>query len=135
MRGRVDESKSKPRFRRTALIVQHTRALSAIQLEGIVRRLPNPHGDDEQLETVTLRNRGASAVPLAGWILRDRSGLTWTLSGTLSPGQSLMFRRSGQAMSLNNAGDEIELIDSNQLERDRFAYQTSSEGAVIQTLH
>jgi hypothetical protein len=46
-----------------------------------------------------------------------------------------MFRRNGQAMSLNNAGDEIVLIDATQLERDRFAYQTSTEGAAIQTLH
>jgi hypothetical protein len=37
-------------------------------------------------------------------------------------------------MSLNNAGDEIVLIDSNQVERDRFAYQSSSEGTVIQVI-
>ena len=46
-----------------------------------------------------------------------------------------MFRRNGQAMSLNNAGDEIVLIDATQVERDRFGYQTSSEGTVIRTLH
>jgi hypothetical protein len=40
---------------------------------------------------------------LLGWTLRDRSGLTWTLSGTLTPGQSRTFVRNGQAMSLNNA--------------------------------
>ena len=107
-------------------------AASTVVIESL---LPNPHGDDEQLETVTLRNRGASAVALAGWVLRDRSGLTWTLSNTLNTGQSLTFRRNGQAMSLNNAGDEIVLIDSNRVERDRFAYQSSSEGTVIQVIH
>jgi competence protein ComEC len=107
-------------------------AAATVVIESL---LPNPHGDDEQLETVTVRNRGASAVSLAGWVLRDRSGLTWTLSSTLNPGQFLTFRRNGQSMSLNNAGDEIVLIDVAQVERDRFGYQTSSEGTVIKTLH
>ena len=107
-------------------------ATSTVVIESL---LPNPHGDDEQLEEVTLRNRGTNAVSLAGWVLRDRSGLTWTLGSTLNPGQAFMFRRNGQAMSLNNAGDEIVLIDATQVERDRFGYQTSSEGTVIKTLH
>ena len=58
---------------------------------GIESLLPNPEGADEQLEEVTLRNRGTSAVPLCGWILRDRSALTWTLSSSLNPGQAPTF--------------------------------------------
>lgn len=68
---------------------------------------------------------------MVGWILRDRSGLTWTLNGMLNPGQSRTFVRTGQAMSLNNAGDEIVLIDVAQMERDRFEYASSTEGTVI----
>jgi competence protein ComEC len=97
--------------------------------------LPNPAGSDETNEEVSLRNRGASAVSLVGWILRDRSGLTWTLAGTLNSGGVRTFRRNGQDMSLNNAGDEIVLIDDTGAERDRFTYAGSTQATVIQTAH
>jgi hypothetical protein len=74
--------------------------------------LPNPVGDDVQSEEVTLRNKGTSAVSVVGWTLQDRSGGTWTLTGSLAAGQSQTFKRNGQAMSLNNTGDEIVLLDA-----------------------
>lgn len=106
---------------------------SPTSTSGIVisELLPNPAGADEQLETVTLRNDGTTSVSLAGWILRDRSGLVWTLSGSLAPSTSRTFRRNGQPMSLNNAGDEISLLDPTQARRDLFTYTSSAEGVVI----
>ena len=97
--------------------------------------LPNPAGDDARLEAVMLQNKGSAAVSLIGWILRDRSGATWNLSGSLASGTSRTFVRLGQAMTLNNAGDEIALIDAATLERDRFEYAASSEGVTINTSH
>lgn len=97
--------------------------------------LPNPAGDDEQLEEVTIRNSGSVSITLDGWTLRDRASLTWALTGSLQPGQSQTFRRLGQAMTLNNAGDEIGLIDPANVERDRFSYGASSEGVTIATNH
>jgi hypothetical protein len=47
--------------------------------------------------------------------------------------QPRTFKRNGQAMSLNNAGDEIVLRDGGDVERDRFAYEASTEGAVVNT--
>ena len=41
------------------------------------------------------------------------------------------FVRNGQAMSLNNAGDDIVLLDVTQVERDRFEYASSTEGTAI----
>jgi hypothetical protein len=38
-------------------------------------------------------------------------------------------------MSLNNAGDEIVLLDADATERDRFGYAGSVEGVTIQTAH
>jgi hypothetical protein len=70
----------------------------------IAALLPSPVGDDEQLETVTVKNSGPGAVSLTGWTLRDRSGATWNMSGSMTAGESRTFRRNGQAMSLNNAG-------------------------------
>jgi hypothetical protein len=97
--------------------------------------LPNPVGDDEQLEEVALRNTGTQPVSLTGWSLKDRSGLKWTLVGALAAGQSQNFRRGGQPMTLNNAGDNITLVDSTSTDRDRFTYATSQEGQRIQTSH
>jgi hypothetical protein len=84
---------------------------------------------------VTIRNDGTAPLTLEGWTLRDRSGLTWALTGSLQPGESKTFRRLGQEMTLNNTGDEIVLVDPASLERDRFSYVTSSEGMTIPTNH
>lgn len=99
--------------------------------------LSNPVGSDEELEAVALRNKGMTAVSLVGWKLRDRSGLSWTLTslGTLAPGASKTVQRNGMAMSLNNAGDEITLLDAGGAEQDRFKYMSSTEGVAIQTGH
>jgi beta-lactamase superfamily II metal-dependent hydrolase len=101
----------------------------------ISRLLPNPVGADEQQESVTLQNKGSVAASLVGWTLEDRSGATWSLTGSIAPGQARTFKRNGQAMSLNNAGDEVVLRDGGDVERDRFAYTTSTEGAVVNTGH
>jgi beta-lactamase superfamily II metal-dependent hydrolase len=99
--------------------------------------LPNPVGPDDQLEEVTIRNTTGEAMPLSGWTLRDRSGLTWDLTaeGSLQPGESKVIVRRGRGMSLNNSGDEITLLDQSQTAHDRFAYATSSEGVRITTGH
>jgi len=47
--------------------------------------------------------------------------LHWYLTGTLGAGQVRTFRRNGQAMTLNNAGDEIKLFNAAPAERDRFS--------------
>lgn len=99
--------------------------------------LPNPAGPDDQLEEVVIRNTSGDTVPLSGWTLRDRNGLTWDLSaeGSLQPGESKVIVRKGRAMSLNNSGDEITLLDQSLGERDRFSYSSSSEGVKITTGH
>ncbi len=107
-------------------------ATAGVVIEGL---LPNPIGDDDELEEVTIRNKGISAVSLVGWTLQDRSGAAWNLTGSLAAGQSQTFRRNGQAMSLNNTGDEIVLLDAGNVERDRFNYAASSEGTIIKTQH
>lgn len=99
--------------------------------------LPNPQGQDRDLEEVTLRNNGTQAISLVGWILRDRSGRTWDLGSlsALESGQSVTVRRNVQEMSLNNSGDEIALLDAAGVEIDRFEYSGSQEGMAINTGH
>ena len=57
------------------------------------------------------------------------------MTGAVVAGQSRVFHRNGQAMSLNNAGDEMALLDAMSMERDRFAYGATSEGVAISIGH
>jgi Lamin Tail Domain len=91
----------------------------------------NPVGDDNEFETVTLRNQDTHSVSLVGWTLRDRSGGTWALTGALAPGASRTFRRSGQTMSLNNAGDQIVLVDSTNTVVQTVTYERVDEGELV----
>ena len=99
--------------------------------------LPDPPGADGQDEEVTVRNRGSTAVPLAGWVLRDASGRVWALAGLgiLAPGEAKTLRRGGMPMSLNNEGDTIVLLDPAGQERDRVGYGPTPVGVRIDTGH
>jgi len=118
---------------------EHTFSVKATTGASVVIEslLPNPAGDDTQLEEVTMRNKGGNAVSLSGWKLQDRSGQAWSLTnlGTLAPGQSKTIRRNGMAMSLNNSGDEVKLLDAADIVKDSFSYTSSTEGTAIQTGH
>lgn len=79
----------------------------------IVELLPAPREKESLNERVTLRNGGSVPVELRRWTLRDLTGRTWALdaAGVLPPGQSVVVRREGRPMALNNTGDTIELVD------------------------
>jgi Lamin Tail Domain len=116
----------------------HSFKVKALPISIVIERLlPNPVGEDTLLEEVSLRNKGTQAVSLAGWTLTDRAGGTWNLSGhgAIQVGQSITVTRNGMSMSLNNAGDVIQLLDAAQAERDRFEYTSSVEGVSIPTGH
>ena len=99
--------------------------------------MPDPVGSDRLFEEVTLRNSGTVAISMAGWTLKDLSGKIWTLVGLgmIQPGQSATIRRNKMPMSLNNPGDEIKLFDPCGQEKDRYEYNGSQEGVLIQTGH
>jgi hypothetical protein len=97
----------------------------------IAELLPNPAGDDAQNEAVTLANAGAGPMNLAGWQLRDASGNVWLLGGSVAPGQKVTFRRSSQAMSLNNDGDTVELVDPSGIVADSGHYGHAAEGQIV----
>jgi beta-lactamase superfamily II metal-dependent hydrolase len=97
--------------------------------------LPNPAGEDRQLEEVTLRNDGDAGVSLVGWTLMDEAGRVWMLGsgGTVQPGTSVTVTRGGMAMNLNNDGDHVYLRDPDGTVASEFEYETSREGVVIET--
>jgi hypothetical protein len=104
----------------------------------IASLLPDPTTSSDRLgETVTVRNDGVVPVDLTDWFLRDATGRVWafTNQGSLAPGQSVTVRRNGMAMSLNNDGDTVELVDTTGTVMDRFSYASSQPGVEIVTGH
>ena len=95
--------------------------------------LPDPAGRDSELEEVTLRNTGSQSESMAGWSLRDASGLEWDLTamGQIDAGDSQTIVRNGQRMSLNNSGDTIRLLDAGGSEVDTLTYQAVGEGVRV----
>ncbi len=113
-----------------------TRTTADVVIESL---LPNPTSDADRIaETVTLRNDEATAVPMAGWMLRDTGGRVWALTslGTIAAGMSATIQRNGMPMSLNNTDPEtIELLDQGGRVVDSFSYQGTQPNVAIQTTH
>jgi len=74
---------------------------------------------------------------MTGWTLNDASGRVWSLSGIgqIPAQQSITIQRNRMAMSLNNNGDTISLIDDTGQLRDQFQYHQSQENIAIPTGH
>jgi exonuclease III len=56
--------------------------LPPVAAARILSLLPNPDGSDEGCEQVTIGNGTAEAVELTGWMLRDRAGNRFALTGS-----------------------------------------------------
>jgi hypothetical protein len=99
--------------------------------------LPNPVGEDRQLEEVTLLNKGTTPIPMENWYLQDKEGRVWSLVslGTIEPNQSATIQRNGMPMNLNNNWDDVYLYDPNYVLVDKFSYASTQEGVVINTNH
>jgi endonuclease/exonuclease/phosphatase family metal-dependent hydrolase len=100
----------------------------------ILRVLPNPVGDDRDNEKATIQNTGSTAVSVLGWKLRDESGAVWALDGlgTLMPGEIKTIKRNGKAMSMNNQGDTIELLEPSGTVVDQLSYGPTEEGVWVE---
>jgi len=83
--------------------------------------LPNPEGEDQGNESLTLTNQGTTSIDLTGWKLRDRAGGEAPLSDQLAAGanNTIILPRT---LALNNNGDEVALIGSDGIERHRISY-------------
>ncbi len=95
--------------------------------------LPDPIGDDDQLEQVTLINVGATDVDVSNWTLRDKVNQTWSLSsvGIVPAGEQRTIVRRGQRMGLNNSGDTVVLLDENEDVRHTVTYGRVEAGEVV----
>ncbi|MDJ0899058.1 MAG: lamin tail domain-containing protein [Xenococcus sp. MO_188.B8] len=95
--------------------------------------LPNPNGDETQLESATIKNIGEEEVDLTGWRLRDRAGKFWNLDslGSLRPNESELILRRGQSMALNNNGDTVELLNPGGQVVDTVTYSRTSPDITV----
>lgn len=107
---------------------------AALPRVRIVRLIPDPAGEDLINEQITLRNLGSAAVSLVGWQVRDLAGNAWLLDGLgqLVPGEAKTVMRSSQPMSLNNGGDEVELVAPDGTVAQAVSYNKVSSGQVIE---
>ncbi len=101
----------------------------------IVAALPNPHGDDRELEEVHVTNSGTIAVSLPGWRITNAEGQqSWMLTaqdGTVAPGQTMIVVRRGRSMSLRNSGDSIVLINPSGQIVDTRSYGNAPSGKLF----
>lgn len=93
--------------------------------------LPNPVGNDSQLETVTLTSNVDTSID--GWRLCDAGEKCWDLTGNLAAGIPRVIVRNGRPMSLNNNGDTINLFDGDTV-IDTVTYGRVNEGDVVDGL-
>ena len=95
--------------------------------------LPNPDGADEGREQVTLGNGTTEEVNLVGWMLRDRAGNRFVLSGVLPAQQALTITMEVFSMPLNNSGDDVSLIDPQGQVRHHVTYSAvqAASGQVV----
>ena len=109
------------------------RAGAASPAVSILSLLPNPAGEDRDLEEVELRNNTGTAIPVTGWFLRDASGRVWTLASLvqLPAGGASTIRRNGMAMSLDNSGDTIELLNEVGGVVHRVTYGATAESVRV----
>jgi hypothetical protein len=107
------------------VVVAH--AKSPVDVEGvpILSLLPDPVGNDQGREQVTLRNTGTAATNLSGWRLRDRAQNEFMLSGTVAAGATVTITMATFSMPLNNSGDEVQVVDPSGVVRHQVRYEAA----------
>jgi endonuclease YncB( thermonuclease family) len=98
---------------------------------GLVVDPPGPDHETLDGEVVVLVNRGAVAVDLTGWVLRDESSrhrYRFTPGSVIGPGAEVTIRSSdpgwdpGDSAVWNNGGDVVLLLDDGGRVIARFRY-------------
>ncbi len=96
--------------------------------------LPNPIGNETRDEIVWITNPSDNEVTIEDWYLRDKAGHIWTFESNTKIGdnKTVDFKRNGEKLSLNNAGDVIELIDKDGKIVHSVSYGKAYEEEVIE---
>ncbi len=99
----------------------------------IAALLPNPVGQDRGKETVTLVNTSSRAVSISGWTLVNRAQKVEELRGRIEANREKIIKITEGNFSLNNAGDEIQLLDKNGrvVNSAKYTASEAKEGKTI----
>ena len=110
--------------------------VTAYAASGIVINavLPNT-SDDANLEYVEIADITCFDVDLSGYSLRDASGKTYLLSGTIGSGQKKRIMRIDSKIILNNTDERVEILSSTGAIIDQFSYVTSTKDVMLSTGH
>jgi hypothetical protein len=84
--------------------------------------LPNPKGKDSDGEFIEIGNEKKEPALLAGWKLRDKSGKTATLGGSIEGGGYRVFTAKQTKISLNQSNEVISLLGPAGDIVDRVSY-------------
>lgn len=92
--------------------------------------LPNPTGDDDELEFVELHNQSSSRIDISGWVIDTGATSRFTItSGTNIEARAfLAFFSALHDISLSNSSDHVQLIRPDALVQDDVSYTESKEG-------
>lgn len=94
--------------------------------------LPNPEGQDATGEFFVVENNSDQTQELSGWYVKDLSGKTYALSGTLRAGEEKSFE-TGSRFPLNNNGETLYLFAPGGTLVDELGYTGSAlEGRLIE---
>ncbi len=92
---------------------------------------PNPTDDQSESEDefIELYNPNNFAVDLSGWLLKDSSGKTFIIKGTVVESLGFVsFFSKDTKISLNNTGDIVSLYSPNELKDQTADYGDAKEG-------
>jgi subtilisin family serine protease len=96
--------------------------------------LINPIGEDTNKETITLINKGAQDVSIAGWTLRNQANRKQILGGTIAANSPLTIQLISSNITLTNAGGTITLLDAQGVEINRVLYSRANVVVGIETV-
>ncbi len=89
---------------------------------------PDPIGSDTLDEFIEIKNIGTEVVDLTGWSVSD-TVKKHVLSGVLSPGQLVVYKREKTGISLNNSTpEEVKLADPSGKLIESVSYKFAPEG-------
>jgi len=96
----------------------------------LVEVYPSTTEGDETAEYVVIKNTGTEPVLLNGWILKDASDKTYTLSQTesLAPGATWQLPRTETKLTLNNDEDTLSLFAPDKSLIDQLSYDNAPKG-------
>ncbi len=90
--------------------------------------MPNPEGDDEDLEWIEVENVSDEPLKLVGLKLEDKTSESTLPEKTISAKGFVVYQKPEFSLTLNNSSETLRLFDALGDEIDSVSYEDSEEG-------